>query len=100
MGNEVIEDTVTLIDENGIEMEFEVLDSIENENGHFYALLPNFDIPDISPEDETYFIFQSIKDDINGEEKLEEVEDEKILDELSVIFEKHFDEKYNYEEEI
>lgn len=98
MGNEALQDTLTLIDDNGSEMEFEVLDSIENEKGHFYALFPNFDIPDIPSKDETYFIFQSKKDETDGEEKLEEVEDEKTLDELSTIFEKHFNEKYNYEE--
>ena len=39
-------DIVTLIDDEGIEREFEVLDFIENSQGKFYALMPNFDLPD------------------------------------------------------
>ena len=39
-------DIVTLVDDEGIEREFEVLDYIENSRGRFYALMPNFELPD------------------------------------------------------
>ena len=38
-------DLLTLVDEDGQEHEFEILDEIENEEGHFFALLPTFDDP-------------------------------------------------------
>jgi len=80
-------DIVTLVDDEGIEREFEVLDFIENSKGRFYALMPNFDLPDENlDKDETYFIFEIVEE--NGEEQLVEVEDDDLLDSLSEEFEK------------
>lgn len=77
---------VTLIDDEGIEREFEVLDFIENSDGRFYALMPNFALPEEDLNDgETYFIFQIIEE--NGEEQLVEVDDDDLLDRLSEEFE-------------
>ncbi len=77
---------VTLIDDEGIEREFEVLDFIENSDGRFYALMPNFELPEEDLNDgETYFIFQIIEE--NGEEQLVEVDDDDLLDRLSEEFE-------------
>lgn len=94
MNKELTEDFITLIDDDGNEMEFEILDQLENEKGNFYALLPNFELSDVEDDGDTYFIFKSTQSDSGDEEQLEEVEDEKILDELSVVFEKHFDKKF------
>ena len=80
-------DIVTLVDDEGIEREFEVLDFIENSDGRFYALMPNFELPDETlNKDETYFLFEIIDGD--GEEQLVEVDDEELLDKLSEEFEK------------
>lgn len=80
-------DIVTLVDDEGVEREFEVLDFIENSKGRFYALMPNFELPDENlDKDETYFIFEVIEE--KGEEQLVEVDDEELLDELSEEFEK------------
>lgn len=97
MENNFAQDIITLIDDEGIEREFEILDFIENDKGKFYALLPNFELPDDIPnKEDSYFIFQTIQE--NGEEQLEEVEDDDVLDELSEIFESRFDENYNHQE--
>ena len=80
-------DIVTLIDDEGIEREFEVLDYIENQKGKFYALMPNFELEDDNlVNEETYFIFEIIEED--GEERLVEVDDDLLLDELSEQFER------------
>ena len=80
-------DIVTLVDDEGVEREFEVLDFIENEKGRFYALMPNFELPDKDLNaDETYFIFEIIEQD--GEDQLFEVDDDDLLEELSEEFEK------------
>ena len=80
-------DIVTLVDDEGIEREFEVLDYIENSKGKFYALMPNFELPDESlNSEETYFIFELIEE--KGEEQLVEVDDDLLLDELSEEFER------------
>ena len=46
MDNEFAADLITLVDDEGTEHEFEILDIIDNEDGCFYALLPNFESPD------------------------------------------------------
>ncbi|MBQ6143495.1 MAG: DUF1292 domain-containing protein [Clostridia bacterium] len=80
-------DIVTLIDDEGIEREFEVLDFIENSQGRFYALMPNFELSDETlNSEETYFIFEVIEE--NGEEQLVEVDDDILLDNLSKEFER------------
>ncbi|WP_316608581.1 DUF1292 domain-containing protein [uncultured Ruminococcus sp.] len=98
MDNEYKPDLITLIDEDNVEHNFEILDTVENEKGVFYALYPIFDTAEESVEDSgEYYIMEVI--DENGEEELAEVEDEALLDELSAIFEKHFEEMFDDVEE-
>ncbi len=86
-------DIVTLVDDEGVEREFEVLDFIENSQGKFYALMPNFELPEETlNSDETYFIFEIV--DENGEEQLVEVDDDKLLDSLSEEFERRLGKGY------
>ncbi len=98
MGEEFSADLITLIDDEGVEREFEILDYIENEQGRFYALVPNFELPEGFDGDSsgTYFIFEVIDED--GEEQLAEVEDDKLLDELAEIFESRFNDYDDSEE--
>ena len=99
MNEEFGPDVLTLVDDEGNEHEFEVLDVIDNEDGCFYALLPTFDNPQDSVESEgTYYIFEAIEQD--GEQQLAEVEDEELLDRLAELFESRFDELYDEEEDI
>ena len=78
-------DLLTLIDDEGNEHEFEILDAIETEEGCFYALLPTFTEPDNALDAETYYIFEVIEE--NGEEQLAE------------IFEARFDELFESADE-
>ena len=99
MNEEFGPDVLTLVDDEGNEHEFEVLDVIDNEDGCFYALLPTFENPQDSVESEgTYYIFEAIEQD--GEQQLAEVEDEELLDKLAELFESRFDELYDEEEAI
>ena len=98
MNNEFAADLITLVDEEGTEHEFEILDVIENDSGCFYALLPNFDSPDDSINfDGSYFIFEAIEE--NGEQQLAEVEDDELLDQSAELFESRFEELYEYDED-
>ena len=97
MNNEFGADLITLIDDEGVEHEFEILDEIDNDDGVFYALLPTFDDPQSELESEgTYYIFEVIEED--GEEQLAEVEDDELLDKLADIFESRFEELYEDED--
>ena len=94
MDNEYKPDLITLIDEDNVEHNFEILDTIENEKGVFYALYPIFDNAEESVEDSgEYYIMEVIDED--GEEELAEVEDDALLDELAAIFEQHFEEMFD-----
>lgn len=96
MNNEFAADLITLVDDEGTEHEFEILDIIDNEDGCFYALLPNFESPDESLDfNGTYFVFQEIEE--NGEKLLTEIEDDTLLDRLANIFESRFEKFYEDE---
>ena len=98
MDNAYMPDLITLIDEDNVEHNFEILDTIENEKGVFYALYPIFDSAEETVDDSgEYYIMEVIEED--GEEQLAEVEDEALLDELSAVFEKHFEELFDDDEE-
>lgn len=96
MSNEEFEsfepDLISLLDDEGNEYEFEILDEIDFKDSHFYALMPLFDLPEQDIESEnTYMIFEAVEDE-NGEPQLAEIEDDALIDELAEIFESRFDE--------
>ena len=97
MNDEFGADLITLIDDEGEEHEFEILDVIDNDEGCFYALLPTFDDPQDEVDSEgTYYILEAIEED--GEQQLPEVDDQQLLNRLAEIFEKHFEELYEEED--
>ena len=83
-------DILSLLDDEGTQHNFEILDGIETEDGtHYLALLPVFDDPQKNIEsDGMYYIFEVFDED--GEEQLQEVEDEALAEELAAIFEERF----------
>ena len=93
MVNEFSPDTITLIDDEGKEHIFEILDTIENEKGYFYALFPKNNNSD---SDANYYIFELI--DENDEQLLAEVQDDSLLSELAETFESHFEDLYEINE--
>jgi uncharacterized protein YrzB (UPF0473 family) len=91
-------DLLTLVDDEGNEHEFEILDVIDNEDGCFYALLPTYDDPQKEVESQgSYYIFEAIEED--GEQQLAEVEDEELLEKLAKQFEARFEEFFGDEED-
>ncbi len=87
---------ITVVDDEGNEHEFEILDQIETEDGLFYALLPTISSPEDSLDADTYYIFEVIEE--NGEEMLAEVADDSLSDMLAEQFEARFDEMFEVEE--
>ena len=98
MDNQYETDLITLIDDEGNEHEFEIIDELENDDGHYMALVPTQQEPEeISSEAETYYIFEVVEEE--GEEQLQEVEDDALLDQLAEIFESRFNDAYYDEPE-
>lgn len=98
MANEYTPDLVTLISEEGEEIEFEILDIIENDDGKFYVLYPYYEDPaDAVNDPGEYYIFEV--QEVDGEEELAEIEDDDLLDKLADEFEKRYNDSFFDDEE-
>ena len=76
MSEEYGNDFVTLIDEDGNEVEFEHIDTVEYEGVTYLAFIP----AELSVEEDAEVVIMQIVTDENGEELLEGVEDDDIAD--------------------
>ncbi len=90
-------DIVTVIDEEGLEHEFEVLDAIETEDGRFVALLPVYDNPSDTLNDDGELFILSVQEE-DGEEMLVTIDDDQLFDQIADIFEERLSELYKIEE--
>lgn len=98
MDNEFAPDLITLLDDEGTEHNFEILDVIEEDDRCFLALLPAFDDAEDSVDAPgEYYIFESIVED--DEEQLVEVDDDTLIDRLAEMFEERFESLYEDEED-
>ena len=88
--NEFDANLVSLLDDEGNEYEFEIIEELDYEDKHYYALMPLFEIPDEDDMENVYMIFEDILDE-NGEPQLAEIDDEELLDTLAGLFEEKFD---------
>ena len=76
MSEEYGNDFVTLIDEDGNEVEFEHIDTVEYEGVTYLAFIP----AELSVEEDAEVVIMQVVTDENGEELLEAVEDDEIAD--------------------
>ncbi len=91
-------DFITLVDENGIEREFEIVDSLVTENNEYFALIPTETAENVASDDGELFILKVVEDE-NGEEFLEPIEDDDEYEEISEIFIDRLEEYYDFEEQ-
>ena len=75
MSEEYGNDFVTLIDEDGNEVEFEHIDTVEEEGTTYLAFSP----AELAVEEDAEVVIMQIVEE-NGEEMLEAVEDDEIAD--------------------
>ena len=76
MSEEYGNDFVTLIDEDGNEVEFQHIDTVEYEGVTYLAFIP----AELSVEEDAEVVIMQVVTDENGEELLEGVEDDDIAD--------------------
>ena len=76
MSEEYGNDFVTIIDEDGNEVEFEHIDTVEYEGVTYLAFIP----AELSVEEDAEVVIMQVVTDENGEELLEGVEDDDIAD--------------------
>ncbi len=97
MADEYGADLVTVADEDGKEHQFEIIDAIETDNGRYVALLPVYDDPAETLNDDGELIILQVTEEDDGE-MLVPIEDDELFDEIADIFEERLSDLYEIEE--
>ena len=88
-------DIVTLVDENGNENEFEIVDSLVTENNEYFALIPTETAENIDSDDGELLILKVVEED--GAEFLEPIEDDEVYESIAEIFMERLEDLYDFE---
>jgi uncharacterized protein YrzB (UPF0473 family) len=91
------DDIVILVDENGDEVEFEHIDTIEM-NGNEYVVLAPLEEEDAEENEEEEVIILKIEHNEDGEDSFVTVEDDDELDEVFNEFQTRMEEEFGSEE--
>ena len=97
MADEYGADLVTVLDDEGNEHQFELVDAIETDDGRYVALLPVYDNPADSVNDDGELIILEVKEE-DGEELLVPIEEESTFEDIAEIFEERLSDMYEIEE--
>lgn len=98
MAEEYGNDLVTVLDDEGNEHQFELLDAIENDEGRYVALLPIYDDADEAIEDDGELVILAVVDQ-DGEDLLVPIEDDAVFEEIAGVFTERLSEYYEINEE-
>ena len=90
-------DLVTVVDDEGNQHQFEVLDAIETDTGRYVALVPVYDNPSDLINDDGELVILTVKEE-NGEDLLLPIEDDDEFEEIAEIFEERLADLYEVEE--
>ena len=90
-------DIITLVDDDGIEHEFEIVDSAEFDGGNYMALVPTFeDGQDLLDDSGELVILKVVADE--GDEYLEAIENEEEFDKVSAFFMERLADTFDFED--
>ena len=87
---------ITILDEEGTEHKFELLDAIETDDGRYVALLPVYQDPSDMVDDDGELIILAVEAE-DGEDTLVTIEDDDLFDEIAEIFEERLSDLYEIE---
>lgn len=90
-------DVITLVDDEGVEHEFEIVDSAEFEGENYMALVPVFDDPQDMLDDSGELVILKIVAE-EGDEYLEAIEDEAEFDKVGAFFMERLSDVFDFEE--
>jgi len=91
-------DLITLVDEEGNEVEFEHIDSVEVDGEAYIALSPVYTDPAVAlSADGELLILRIDEDEQSGEEILSVIDDDDEYDEVAQIFEDRLKDLYEIE---
>ena len=92
------EGIITLVDEEGIEHEFEIADMLDEDGVQYLALIPVIEDPDELLNDPGELVVLKVVAQ-GAEEYLEAIEDEDEFNRISAIFMERLGEDYDFIEE-
>lgn len=96
MAEEYGADLMTIVDDEGNKHQFELLDAIETDDGRYVALIPVYDKPEDSLQDDGELVILEVVEE-DGEELLITIEDDDVWNEIAEIFEERLSEVYDIE---
>ena len=91
------DDIVILVDENGDEVEFEHIDTIEM-NGNEYVVLAPLEEEESEEQDEEEVVILKIEHSEDGEDSFVTIEDDDELDDVFEEFQARMEEEFGSEE--
>lgn len=95
--NEMAADLYTLVDEDGVEQQFEMLDTMEVGDDRYYALVPYYDDPTKEIEADTELVVLKSEYDDNNEESLVSIDDDAEYERIGNMFLERLNEIYDSE---
>lgn len=105
-GREICEANLyTLVDEEGVEQTFEMLDAMEVDGKQYFALVPVYDDPEKQVEDDGELVVLT-SEIVDGEEMMASIDDDDeyerignlFIDRLNKLFDGEFDEDEDLED--
>lgn len=93
--NEMAADLYTLVDEDGVEQQFEMLDTMEVGDERYYALVPYYDDPTKEIEADTELVVLKSEYDENNEETLVSIDDDEEYERIGNMFLERLNEIYD-----
>lgn len=92
-------DLMTLTDDEGVEHEFEVIDTLDLDDERYMALIPVFDAPEDSLDDSgELVILKVVVDEAAKEEYLEPIEDDAEFTKVADMFMERLEDYFDFEE--
>ena len=92
---EMSADLYTLVDENGVEQKFELLDTMDVGNDRYYALVPYYDDPTKELEADTELVVLKSEFDANNDEALVSIDDDAEYERIGNMFLERLSELYD-----
>lgn len=90
-------DLYTLVDEDGVEQQFEMLDTLDVDGERYYALVPYYDDPTKEIEADTELVVLKSEYDKNGDESLVSIDDDAEYEKIGNMFLECLNEIYDGE---
>lgn len=97
MSEEYGNNLVSVLDEEGNQHQFEILDAIETDDGRYVALLPIYTEAEAAIEDDGELVILEVVND-NGDDLLVPIDDDEVFEDIANAFQERLEEYYEINE--